>query len=45
LDRERGGRAKSCRDREHLKGERRKAKMAADMNQRGFNQPQVVMIS
>jgi hypothetical protein len=38
-------RAKSCRDKEHLRGEKRKAKMEVDMNQHGFNQPQVVMAS
>jgi hypothetical protein len=44
LDREKGGRAKSCRDREcrEWEGER---KMEADMNQCTFNQPQIVMIS
>jgi hypothetical protein len=39
-----GGKAKSCRGRECL-GEKGKAKMEADVNQCGFNQHQVVVIS
>lgn len=43
MDREKGGGAKSCGDKE---GPRRKGKAKmADLNQRGFNQPQVVVIS
>ena len=44
MDREREDRAETCRDREHLRREE-KVKMEADMNQHGFNQPQVVVIS
>lgn len=42
MDREKGDRAKSCRDRASERD--RKAKMERDVNQRGFNQPQEVMI-
>ena len=42
LDREKGGGAKSYKD---SMSEGREEKMEADMNQHGFNQPQVVMIS
>ena len=37
MDRKKGGRAKSCRDREHQREkEGEKRKMAADVNQHGF---------
>ena len=50
MDREKGGGAKSCRDRESLRGEGRgkrprwKKMNRKNLNQRGFNWPRVVMI-
>ena len=44
MNREKGGRAKICRERECLE-EKRKGKIEVDLKEQGFNQPQVVMIS
>jgi hypothetical protein len=44
LDREKRGSAKNCRE-GASQGTEEKAKMEAGVNQRGFKQPQVAMIS
>ena len=45
MDREKGGGAKSCGRQRMAQGRQRKANIEADVNQYGFNQSQVVMIS